>query len=1459
MNIDRLMGGQPPQQPHPPAEQAQENMLPIELHRDAIVEAVTKNPSVIIIGETGSGKTTCTPGFILDALPDARIAVTQPRRVAARSVAQFVAKKRGGQVGGEIGIKTRSEKETTEGTRCTFMTDGILLRMLQADPVLSQLDVVMIDEAHERSLNIDFCLGLLKQAQSLRAQQDLPPLKIIVASATIEKEKFVEYFGDAPTVEAPGRLYPVELSYYPGWERRIPEGAAHVAKQIIDRGDGGDILIFMPGAEEIGETVSIIETTLRDHHQEALVDILPLHGALSPEDQDKIFKKSTKRKIIVSTNIAETSLTIEGVRHVIDSGLIKQKVFDPGTGVESLVNTPHARSGLEQRKGRAGRTAPGTCHRLFSEDDFHGRAHFARPEILRSSLDHVVLIMKSMGIHDVERFDFMDKPEKEQVRHAVGLLTTLGALDSKGNITQMGERMAELPLRPDHARMIIEAHKYGCLDDVVTIVSMAGDRSPFLRPKDADDQVPAKSRHAEVIGNTSSDYIALLHVYRRWAESGFSDAWAREHFIHTRRLRESRDTRNQLLSELRRKGYELRRDLGGVVDDNVIEKSIVAGQLHMLAQPAARARYQYECLYDESKPSFFIHPGSVAFGGVGESLLCVTDFSESASNGVRPKTYVRKVQPVKPEWIIELAPHLVTDQGIVRARVDGLTGRVMLRTRIEVKGAASTFAVDSPWQGGAQGGMEAKKALYDYFVTNLHEFPGGKEVAEAFTFLRTIKPVITQNIRLPEMPEWFHECMEHAINLDQIRSSLQNLNTEKYPFLDHETLHKLKTVYPETMVVGGVVVQCLYEYRTVKLYIPESVLPVLKEDDFPDIGNDVFGKPMVKYCVVGYDEYDDSLDNLRTLIRARQRERAQEQFNPHDYTLPDFDPGVDLDVVRLHYAIPRQVAVGTDALGESVMVYLALDIVAGGDGASPYTYRLMPYKSEQEARDAEARAHDALVSVREKIAEKERLEHLRVESLGRIRDFCEKLREMFTVGRGLAAGVIAHAHEAESFVQYFEEQMEWIQDASTEEDIKSSEQTAMRYGQEIMLSMEAVRVGIEQVATGILEVGESGGLDGCINIPASVQENLREIAHAVLGGEQYIALWDGKELSKIANECVQYNRAIKFVHNGNALERMPEPHQKLMRALGEQKGGVFVVRGGRLIARGVVRDGFLSETDQLYDILSTRNAFYGHSSSGCLYENLSDGQTRGWYLDDNMYCLVGNDLFELEKSEKGWYGWVARRLHNSSQVNPLGRPRTAFELAFLGIKQSESSRAKHDSGMKSTVSGSNPPERKQERLKITPEICARYVERALHLRLLLSSSIVPPLDHVLESNQQKFAKSVEAMKDVRRDIKIFMDDVAHDEYEDTVSGKFSTLTGKLEKVLKDIQKYTGAGWECGGWRARFDGLCEMIPQVAQGLGVSLDSTQRHAVEELLLTSSLQGGGDMETCVMEALIAVVEKE
>lgn len=643
------------------------NVLPIEAHRESILEQVRSNQSVIVVGETGSGKTTRIPIFLLEEFKDKKIAITSPRVLPARSVSKYVASQRGQIVGDEVGLITREKRYISERTRITFMTDGILLNMLRKDTMLLDLDVVMVDEAHERSLNIDLGLGLLKQAQKLRAEKGKSELKIVVTSATIEEEKFANYFDKSPIAKVPGRLYPVDLEYREIREgRNYTEEAGILAKEIIDTSTEGDVLIFMPGEEEINNTISVINKLVGEQE----VDVLPLFGSMSPQDQDKIFTKNGKRKIIVSTNIAETSVTIDGVKFGIDSGLLKQKEYNTETGIDSLSITKASKASLNQRMGRAGRTAPGKFFRLFSKEDFNEREDFQKPEIQRFDLGEVILKMKDMGIQDVEGFDFIDNPSRERIHEAIDGLRKLDALDINGNITEIGKEMARLQLRPDLSRMLIEAKHLDCVNQMVDICAMmSSSKQVFIRPRKSDNpedniENSRKLSNQNRLKISKSDVLTMLNIWNKWEESGFNRSFTFEHLLNVKSLNEAGLIRMQLLRALGEDGIEARNTKS--LDNNSISRCLLSGIPDSIYYNSERYNYN-PVIPDPFLKDVKIFPGSTVFGDGSKLILAMNiQMSEKKDEygDMKSTLYARCCHKISINELKIILPNVVKEETV---------------------------------------------------------------------------------------------------------------------------------------------------------------------------------------------------------------------------------------------------------------------------------------------------------------------------------------------------------------------------------------------------------------------------------------------------------------------------------------------------------------------------------------------------------------------------------------------------------------------------------------------------------------------------------------------------------------------------------------------------------------------------------------------------------------------------
>ncbi|MCJ1483422.1 hypothetical protein MMC06_003589 [Schaereria dolodes] len=620
--------------------------LPVYKVRDDLLEAVAAHQVLIIVGETGSGKTTQLPQYLHEAgytKGGLKVGCTQPRRVAAMSVAARVADEMGVKVGNEVGFAIRFEDATSDKTILKYMTDGMLLREFLTDPQLAEYSALMIDEAHERTLHTDILFGLVKDISKFR-----PELKLLISSATMDAQKFSEYFDDAPIYSIEGRVHPVTTYYTPQPEANYLVAAVQTIFTIHMSQPRGDILVFLTGQEEIDVAEQNLQETARklgSRMPEMIV--CPIYASLPPELQSKIFEPTPPgaRKVVLATNIAETSLTIDGIVYVIDPGFVKENVYNARTGMESLIVTPCSRASANQRAGRAGRVAPGKCFRLYTEWAFNNELdESTTPEIQRTNLNSVVLLLKSLGINDLIEFDFMDPPPAETLIRALEQLYALGALNDRGELTKIGRQMAEFPTDPMLAKSILAADKYGCVEEVLSIIAMLGEASAlFYRPKDK--KIHADSARARFTIKEGGDHLSLLNIWNQWVDSGFSYVWARENFLQQRSLTRARDVRDQLAKLCDR--VEVTVSAVGAADLVPIQKSITAG-FFPNATRLQRGGDSYRTV--KNGMTVYVHPSSTLFEINPKWVLYYELVLTS-------KEYMRSCMPLQPEWLVEVAPH----------------------------------------------------------------------------------------------------------------------------------------------------------------------------------------------------------------------------------------------------------------------------------------------------------------------------------------------------------------------------------------------------------------------------------------------------------------------------------------------------------------------------------------------------------------------------------------------------------------------------------------------------------------------------------------------------------------------------------------------------------------------------------------------------------------------------------
>ena len=648
-------------------------LLPISKYQDELVKAVQNNKCIIITGETGCGKTTQLPQYLHKAgLSDkGMIAVTQPRRMAAISVAHRVSEELGCQLGRQVGYKVRFDDNTTPDTKIKYMTDGCLLRELLEDPGLSLYNVIVLDEAHERSLATDVLFGLMKQL----LQQDITtrksPLQLVIMSATLDVQKFSDFFDKAPIFTIPGRVYPVTIQYTSTDSTFDPNKLTYISqipRVVMDihlDHDPGDILVFLTGQHEIETTCDKLFKAAEniDYSYDVVsrkvkgMAILPLYGSLPTEHQQRVFQPTEKgvRRVIVSTNIAATSVTVNGVVYVIDCGYVKQLTYNPRTGLDILEIVPISKSEAAQRAGRAGRTAPGQCYRLYSESYYNSLIENTVPEIQRASLTSVILDLKCMGISNVIEFQYLDPPEERMILEALKQLYYFEAINIEGQVTELGKQLVEFPLQPSLARVLLRSQQLHCEEVALPIVAMLSVENVFIRPsskQQAEEALEAR-KTLEVAGGQTNDFATLLAIYQSAIESGQQRRWCHDYYVHWRAIKTAQSIVQQLRTILSRQTVQLE------TDHNVLSTSLSERLRQALCYGlfcnAARlgpSRRNFRTMDGHSTVAY-IHPSSVLFGQ--EESLDWVIYHEIVDTA---KTYIRTLCPVRYTWLKDLLPRL---------------------------------------------------------------------------------------------------------------------------------------------------------------------------------------------------------------------------------------------------------------------------------------------------------------------------------------------------------------------------------------------------------------------------------------------------------------------------------------------------------------------------------------------------------------------------------------------------------------------------------------------------------------------------------------------------------------------------------------------------------------------------------------------------------------------------------
>ncbi|TKY59874.1 ATP-dependent RNA helicase dhx8 [Spatholobus suberectus] len=637
--------------------------LPIVQYEEKIIETVERNSVVVVIGETGSGKSTQL-SQMLHRRGYGKIAVTQPRRVAAVSVARRVAQELGVQLGEKVGYAIRFEDRTSHNTRIKYLTDGVLLRESLANPELNEYSVIILDEAHERSLNTDILMGLMKRLVKVRSSD----LKVLITSATLDGDKVSKFFADCPVLNIPGKLYPVEVLYSSERPSSYLESSLKTALDIHIREPEGDVLIFMTGQDDIEKLVSKLEDKVRALEEGSCMDaiILPLHGSLPPELQVRVFSPPPPncRRIIVATNIAETSLTVDGVVYVIDSGYVKQRQYNPSSGMYSLDVVQISKVQANQRAGRAGRTRPGKCYRLYPSRVYNDELlDVTVPEIQRSSLAGSVLYLKSLDLPDIDilKFDFLDPPSSETLQDALKQLYLIDAIDENGAVTSIGRKMAEFPLEPSLARTLMEANNYGCLYEALTVAAMLSAETTLLPGQRKTEKKRKHTISNLPDGSGLGDHIQLLQIYECWDQTDYDIGWCKDNGLQVRGMLFVRNVRNQLSQIMQKiskgpldvrangKREELRQDYRN------LRKALCMGYANQLAERKMHHN-GYRTLGFQAQV-VQVHPSSVLSL---DELGKFPDYVVYHELIATPRPYMRNVCAVEMRWVIPIINKLKT-------------------------------------------------------------------------------------------------------------------------------------------------------------------------------------------------------------------------------------------------------------------------------------------------------------------------------------------------------------------------------------------------------------------------------------------------------------------------------------------------------------------------------------------------------------------------------------------------------------------------------------------------------------------------------------------------------------------------------------------------------------------------------------------------------------------------------
>ncbi|MFZ6772959.1 ATP-dependent RNA helicase HrpA [Undibacterium sp. SXout7W] len=795
--------------------------LPVSGKRAEIAEALQKHQVIIVCGETGSGKTTQLPKICLELGRGRRglIGHTQPRRIAASSTAKRIAQELNSPLGEHVGFKVRFTDTLSKGASVKLMTDGILLAETQTDPLLRQYDTIIIDEAHERSLNIDFLLGYLKQLLPKRRD-----LKIIITSATIDAQRFANHFADtrgggepkpAPVIEVSGRLYPVELRYRPvqdtdkDKERDLMTAITDAVDELCRIGSG-DVLVFLPGEREIRDAAE----ALRKHHPPH-VEILPLFARLSAQEQERVFKVSNSRRIVLATNVAETSLTVPGIRFVVDTGLARVKRYSYRNKVEQLQIESIAQSAANQRAGRCGRVSAGVCIRLFDEQEFNQRIRFTEPEILRSSLAAVILRMKSLRLTDVETFPFIEPPPGRAIADGYQLLQELGAMDDTNQLTAVGRQLAKLPLDPRVGRMILAARDNQALQEVLIIAAALSVQDPRDRPMDA--QAAADQAHKK-FADEKSEFISYLKIWK-WFEDAIEHKKTnrqlqdncRSNFLSQMRLREWREVHSQLLTIVKEQGWRLN------------ETAATYEQLHLSLLTGLLGNIGYkseeEAHYLGARSiKFYIWPGSSLAKKAGRWIMAAELVDTT-------RLYGRCIAQIQPEWLEKIGGHLLK-KSYGEPRWEKRTGQVSAFERATLYGLVVysqrriQYGLYHPVEAReifirealTEGEFETRAPFFVHNQKLVREIENLEHKSRRLDVLVDAELIVAFYDKLIP-PDVYNAVLFEEWHKEIIKANPKLLHLNKDELMRHEAAGVTTDLFPKTMQVSGVALQLSYHFE----------------------------------------------------------------------------------------------------------------------------------------------------------------------------------------------------------------------------------------------------------------------------------------------------------------------------------------------------------------------------------------------------------------------------------------------------------------------------------------------------------------------------------------------------------------------------------------------------------------------------------------------------------------------